>query len=185
MVDVFFNTLFGFLQEESKMISRPKRIYHRSGFSLVDIMLSITVVIIAVIGTSAYRYYAVLEARSSDIQVTAARVGLLFFESWRGTNGDETYDPTAHLGSDLTITEADGPSAPGGFDLLADYRVVLDDVDYYITLSWKDGDDDDDDDIQVGLRALNVVVAWSQRGQPMDGVEDTDKLFNLTGYAKN
>ena len=167
------------------MISRSKRIYHRSAFSLVDTMLSITVVIIVVIGTTAYRYYAALEVRSSDIQVTAARVGLLFFESWRGTNGDETYDPMAHLGSDLTITEAAGPSAPGDFELLADYRVVLDDDDYYVTLSWKDGDDDDDDDIQVGLRALNVVVAWSQKGQPTDGIEDTDKLFKLTGYVKN
>ena len=159
------------------MISRPNGIYCRRAFILLETVISIVVLIIVIIGTSTYRYYAAMEVRRSDVQVTAARVGLLLFEGWRGTNGSDTYDPTVYLGSDLAITQSTGHQIPGDFVLLAGYRVRLDDVDYYAALSWKD--------VQPGLRALNVVVSWPQRGQTTYTVADTDKLFSLTGYVAN
>ncbi len=150
------------------------------GLSLVETMIAIVILSAAVIGASGYRYYAALDARKADIQMTAARIGLLFCESWHGVNGIETYDPTASSSSDLQITPITVPASYkyAGFTTLGGYMVVASDannVNYYAVLSWKD--------VAAGLRALNVTVAWPQRGQSAAVITDTDKLFMLTTYT--
>jgi hypothetical protein len=97
-------------------------------------------------------------------------------ESWRGVNGDGTYDPVAHLGSDLSVAAGAGPANPDDFTLLGSYTVQFDDgtgvEDYSMTLSWKD--------VKPGLRALNVSVAYASRDQQ----ESADKSFGLTVYTQ-
>jgi len=107
---------------------------------------------------------------------------LMLCESWRGINGDVTFDPTALCGSDLNIGMLDANlDKPLDFNLLGSYTVVLDtndsyNIDYYATLSWKD--------VQPGLRALSVVVAWAQRDLGVDGIGGVDKSFRLTIYTQ-
>jgi hypothetical protein len=105
-------------------------------------------------------------------------------ESWRGIQGDLTYNPMTILGSDLTITISEGPTNPDGFTLLGSYRILLDNpgdenndynITYYATLSWRD--------IQPGLRELNVIVAWAQRDQGAGDFAGTDKSYSLTIYT--
>ena len=153
---------------------RPKS---AGAFTLVEIMAAILILSIALFGASGYRYYAALDARKATKQMTAARVCLLLCESWRGVKGSETYDPTANLGSDLTITTGTGLAKPDDFTLLGSYIVVANGVDCYVTMSWKD--------IGTGLRALNVIVAWPQTNQVANSVVDTDKSFELTTYTSN
>ena len=149
----------------------------RRGLSLVDIMTAIVTLSVAVIGTANYRYYTALGAREAAVQTTAARIGLLLCENWRGVEGDETYDPTTYFGSDLPITVSSGPEKPEDFTLLGSYTVELNGGTYYVTLSWKD--------VHTGLRALNIVVAWTQRNQVGTNISNTDKLFALTTYTPN
>lgn len=148
-----------------------------NGTSLVEAMVAITVLSIAVFGGSAYRYYSTLDARRADRQMAAARVALMLCESWKGLQGNQTYDPTAHLGSDLTISTGSGPEAPEGFTALGSYEVVSNDVTSYVTLSWKD--------VADGFRALNVVVDWAQRDLGEASLDDADKTFKLTTYTLN
>lgn len=162
------------------MVLKTNKIRSRQGMSLVGTMVAAAVIAIAVIGTSSLRYHSALDARKANTQTTAARIALMLCESWRGINGDLTYDPTEPWGSDLEIDQIaeDGPSKPDDFTLLGIYTVALDYVDsvnYYMTLSWKD--------VQPGLRALNVVVAWAQRDQGQEGFENVDKTFSLTIYT--
>ena len=154
-----------------------KRLKFAAGLTLIEIMIAIAGLLVAVIGTSAFRYYAALDARRADVYMTAARVGLLFCESWRGVKGSDSYDPTVYSDSDLTVTAGEGPDAPEEFTPFGSYIVVANNATYYVTLSWKDVND--------GLRALNVVVAWAQRGHREASIEDTDKLFQLTAYTLN
>lgn len=154
--------------------------YHRA-FSLVDTMVAVVILLIAIIGTSIFRYNAVLDGRRFDSHATAARVGLMLSENWRGINGDPAFDPTELSTVDLTVDEntRSFPDKPSDFTLLGTYTVTLNDVhgvSYHTILSWKD--------IQSGLRALNVVVAWAQRGPDEDGVENVDKSFKLTVYTQ-
>jgi len=155
---------------------KADRIRRRRGVSLVSIMVAVVILLIALIGTSSFRYCAAMDARRADAQTAAARIALMLSESWSGVNGVLTYDPIVQLGDDLTVTQSNtGPAKPADFTLLGTYRVVLKDIhgmNHYATLSWKD--------VQPGLRALNVVVAWAQRGAGADGVENVDKSFRLT-----
>jgi len=167
------------------MVSQTARTSSRRGVSLVDTMVAVTILLIALLGTSTLRYTAALDARRADARTTAARIALLLCESWRGLDGDETYDPTAHLGSDLKVAQGAGPAYPEDFTLLGSYTVAFDDgtgVDNYMTtLSWKD--------VQPGLRALNVTVAWASREQLGEtwqqiGGLRVDKSYGLTVYAR-
>ena len=164
------------------MVPKANRIRCRRGMSLVGTMVAVVILLIALIGTSTFRYAAALDGRRADAHTTAARVALMLCESWRGLGGDETLDPIQLGSSDLTVSSAvTGPDKPLDFTLLGNYTVVLDgndpdSVNYYATLSWKD--------VQPGLRALNVSVAWAQRGPGADGTENVDKSFGLTVYTQ-
>lgn len=105
---------------------------------------------------------------------------MLLSENWRGLKGAEDYDPTAHLASDLaitTITDGSIQAKEQDFTLLGGYAVTLNDVTYHAILSWKD--------VDTGLRALNVVVAWSPDGQVTDGNAEADVSFTITTYTLN
>jgi len=149
----------------------------RGAFTLVEVMAATLILTVVVLGAAGYRYYTALDVRKASMHTAASRIALLLSESWRGVKGIETYDPTAHFGTDLAITASGGSSAPGGFTLLGSYTVALNGVNYYATLSWKD--------VSTGLRALNVVVAWSQKSQVTTNVADADKSFKLTTYTQN
>lgn len=165
------------------MVLKTRKIKCRRGMSLVGTMVAVTILLIALIGTSTFRYAAAMDGRRARAHTTAARVALALGESWRGIKGDVTLDPTQLGGSDMTVSASswNGHEKPDDFTLLGNYAVVLDDDDpdslnYYATMSWKD--------VQPGLRALNVSVAWAQRGPGADDTESVDKSFRLTVYTQ-
>ncbi len=158
------------------MGAKADRIRRHRGVSLVSTLVAVVILLIALIGTSSFRYCAAMDARRADAQTSAARIALMLCESWSGLDGAITYNPLIQLGDDLVVTQSTiGPTKPADFTLLGTYKVVLKDfhgVNHYATLSWKD--------VQPGLRALNVIVAWAQRGAAANGVENVDKSFRLT-----
>ncbi|MBN2138935.1 MAG: prepilin-type N-terminal cleavage/methylation domain-containing protein [Sedimentisphaerales bacterium] len=158
---------------------RPKSL---AGITLIEVMAAIVIVSIAVLGASGYRYYSAMDTRKASLQSSAARIALLLCESWRGRGYDlvTTYDPSAHLGSDVEIdTSTTGPEYPFGFTPLGRYKITANDGDYWVSLSWKD------DETTSGLRALNTVVAWAQGRSSTDsaGIVVMDKTFRLTTYV--
>ena len=52
-------------------------------------MVAVTILLIALIGTSTFRYAAALDGRRAGTQTTAARVALTLCESWRGVKGNQ------------------------------------------------------------------------------------------------
>jgi len=148
------------------MVMAVRGTKYRAGFTLIEVMIATVIFIIAVLGTSAYRYSA-----------AAARTGLLLCEGWRGIGGADDYDPVGYFSSDLDIATSPGPAVPDGFTPLGSYKIVLESSDYYATLSWKD--------VNPGLRALNVLVGWDQMGRGTDSLQDANKLFKLTTYVEN
>jgi len=164
------------------MVLKTSKIRCHRGVSLVDTMIAVTILLIAFIGTSSFRYSAALGGRKAKAQTAAARIALMLCESWRGISGDVTFDPTELCGSNLDIDTLEANlDKPLDFNLLGSYTVVLDtndsyNINYYATLSWKD--------VQSGLRALNVVVAWAQRDLGVDGIQGVDKSFRLTIYTQ-
>jgi hypothetical protein len=164
------------------MVLNTSKIIYRRGVSLVSTMVAVVILLIALIGTSSFRYCAALDGRKANAQTTAARIALTLCESWRGINGDVSFNPIQLCGPDLDIDLLDvNLDKPADFNLLGSYRVVLEpddtyNINYYAALSWKD--------IQPGLRALNVVVGWAQRDLGGNGIQDVDKTFRLTIYTQ-
>jgi len=162
-----------------------KRLKSAGGFTLVEVMATIVILSVAVIGASGYRYYAALDARKGAMKTTAARIGLLLCESWRGVNGTDTYDPVAQFSSELAITENSTLDEnghqhqyaykDGTFTLLGKYDVVVNDTNYCAFLSWRD--------VATGLRALNVVVVWPLQDGYLQG--SPYRPFGLTAYTTN
>ena len=157
--------------------------YVRPGSSLITSLIAITIILIAIIGTSNFRYYAAMDTRKATATTEASRIALLLCESWRGMNGDLTYNPVTNLSADFTIINNEGPTVPGGFTSLGSYLIKLGtipdqgeyNISYYATLSWQD--------IQPGLRALNANVSWAQHDTGNGGFDETDKSFSLTIYT--
>jgi prepilin-type N-terminal cleavage/methylation domain-containing protein len=156
-----------------------RRLKSKTAFTILEMMIAIVILAVAVIGASGYRYYAAIDARRGAMKVTAARIGLLLCENWRGVKGDTTYDPATYFASELTISAQPGFDDTGfkdaDFALLGSYLVVADSADYYAILSWKD--------VGAGLRALNIVLAWPPSGQAQVSAGDTSRRFLLTTYT--
>jgi len=138
-------------------------------------MITIATLTVALIGASAYRYYATLDAEKADARITSARAALMLSQCWQGLQGAATFDPKTSLDSDLTITNATGPAQPAGFTKLGSYKITLNNINCFATLSWKD--------LATGLRALNVTVTWGRPNKTDTDLADTDKLFELTTYT--
>ncbi|MHC4482767.1 MAG: type IV pilus modification PilV family protein [Planctomycetota bacterium] len=160
-----------------------KRRKYPAGLTFIEIIIATVVLVIAVLGTSAFRYSTALSARKADLQATAARTALLLCESWRGASDPCTFNPEENFGVDsvLSISNGEyGPYPPEGFTLLGHYEIEIrgdavdDETYYWATLSWKD--------MYPGLRALNVVVTWNQRGSRTEHYWYADKSFRLTTF---
>ena len=158
----------------------------RSAFTLVEAMLAAVILIIAVLGTSLFRYTTVLSAKEADRKISAAQTALLLCENWRGVKGAETYLPTVSLGAELTISETSLSDIGAGSDVIAEaldedystlgvYTITSGDQDRHAVLMFKDVSDN--------LRSLNVTILSPRRGTS-DG-EDTYDLFKLTTYVAN
>ncbi|MDD5457883.1 MAG: hypothetical protein PHF37_00600 [Phycisphaerae bacterium] len=149
----------------------------RCGFTLVDALLAAVVIMIAVIGTMCFRYYAMTNAVKAAMRLTAARTASALMENWRGVDGASGFDPTNHLADQLDISSDDGPDEPDGYTKLGSYKIEINNADYYTTLSWIAED--------TGLRRLNVDIAWVD-GHPGDvNFVDVNKETRLTSYALN
>ena len=159
------------------MSQKTKKTWYRSGISLTETMHAAAILSITLIGVSGYRYCSMLDTRKADAYIASARIGYMLSESWRGMQGYEAYDPVARLGTGMTITASEGSDAPGGYTVLGSYKIVLNDITFYATLSWKD--------LSSNLRALNTLVVWAQRTHDQNALVDSDKSFELTTYVLN
>jgi prepilin-type N-terminal cleavage/methylation domain-containing protein len=149
----------------------------RSGVSLIEVMIAIVVLSVGVIAASGYRYYSTLDITKADSQAAAARIGWTLCESWRGVKGDpNNYNPVTCLTPALTIAAGAGPTTPTGFTLMGKYQVILNDVNYFVNMSWKD--------LSTSLRILNVAVAWAQAKRGQNTLNDTDKQFKVVTYTQ-
>jgi type II secretory pathway pseudopilin PulG len=201
------------------MIMTIKRAKFATAVTLIEVMVAIIIMSVAVLGASGFRYYAAMDARKADVQVTAARLASLLLSGWKGSGGysgyskydfiggvdpldpngyDSDYDYVGYDPDDydydtddpnsiefypgLTVyDDAPGPAVPNGFNALdsgtnPNYRIVVNRVNYYATLSYKD---------PVGEpRVLNVCVAWINDYQTWTDSKPYQSV-RLTTYAND
>jgi hypothetical protein len=157
--------------------SKSVKTQSRKAFSVIEIMFAVLICFIAIIGTSAHRYGAALNARRADLHVTAVRTATLLCEGWNGARGVTNFNPVGTFDSNVDIDESEGPDAPAGFTTLGSYKVNLDGSGYFVTLSWQN--------MATGLRALNVAVNWDPSGHDTGNFAKATKSYRLTTYVEN
>jgi hypothetical protein len=158
-------------------VMKSKKVESKKAFTIIEVMIASAILIIAILGTSAFRYNTALSARRADLHTTSARVALLLCEGWTGVGGATNFDPVGVFEPDVNIISSVGPGTPSGFTKLGSYRIVLEGNDYYATLSWEN--------LAAELRALNVVVSWDQFGRGTGQFTNANKLYRLTTYVEN
>jgi hypothetical protein len=145
---------------------------------LIEITVALVVILVAIIGAMAYRYYSILDARKARVHITGARVGSTLLENWKGTGGrsepGDEFDPRyVGFGTNMVLagSSAAGPICPSGFQQFGKYAVVVDGATYYAGLFYQD-------DLANDLRVLNVVVGWPHK-YPSGGYTSTDQTAAL------
>jgi hypothetical protein len=150
-----------------------------SGVSIVEVMICIVVLLVAILGTTAYQYSAALNGRKANLQATAARTALMIGEAWNGMFGNTTFNPSMLSSNELSINNGDGEDAPTGFTAIGSYKILIENNDYYATLSYKNID------TLTKFRALCITVSWDQCGRGTNSFEQADKSYTLTIYIEN
>jgi type II secretory pathway pseudopilin PulG len=162
---------------DTTVVIKPKKVKIKNGFTIVEVTVAITVLIIAILGTSAFQYHSALSARRADLYTTSARAALLLCEGWTGTGGNINFAPVSMFAPDVNIVESVGPTKPTDFTKLGSYKIRLEGCDYFATMSWKN--------LNADLRALNVIVSWDQFGKGKSGFANANKSYRLTTYVEN
>ena len=115
----------------------------QAGMTLMEVMISIVLVTVIILGALMVRYHAVKQAVRADAYETAARIGQLLLEGWRSTEL-LVYDPNDRFPDQLMFQEAlDGPDVTAdGFTLytgpsaISHYEVIFNARHYYATLGY-------------------------------------------------
>jgi prepilin-type N-terminal cleavage/methylation domain-containing protein len=132
-------------------------------FTLIELMMTIAIVVIAVVGTMGYQYYAAKQSQIAFAQTTATRTAQLLLEDWQSTGGATTYDPlqlqfgfsSAPVPSDFTM----GLSLGSVLNNVI-YTITVNNVPMSIMLSWCDVANDSV--AQTTLLQLRAMVRWQQ-----------------------
>jgi prepilin-type N-terminal cleavage/methylation domain-containing protein len=128
--------------------------YKRDGFSLVEVMISILIIVIVALGTMSFQYHGVKHSRSSEAQIAATRLGQLILEDWKSTGGAAGYNPTT-LGLGFVT-----PTTPE----TGSYKITLDYQTFYLTFAQQlvtvSSGSNPDTVAGVALYQLRVTVNW-------------------------
>ena len=53
----------------------------KAGLSLIEVMVTILIMVITLLGASGFRYYAALASQQADVKTTAARLGSMLLNN--------------------------------------------------------------------------------------------------------
>ncbi|WP_169853219.1 type IV pilus modification PilV family protein [Anaerohalosphaera lusitana] len=164
--------------------------YQKPAFTIIEVILAMLVLSIAISGAMAFRYFSMLDARKAETRMTAARIGTLLLETWRGSGGSSLFDPLGSIdpgileinGQDAALFGGEAGVLPGNFTRLPstsdpDYRIVLNGHNYYVTLSYQDIDTDTDGIYEI--RLLNSDIRW-RRDLGEGTVTQSDQAVRFT-----
>lgn len=84
------------------------------GITLTEVVVTIVIITVVATGGMSYRYHSAANARKADVQITAARLGWLMLDSWKGQGGYSGF-------SDYDIIEGPDPWDPNDYDPEYDY----------------------------------------------------------------
>ena len=145
------------------------------GFTLVECMVVMLILMVTMGGILGFRYYSVLSAERAETQLLAARAAVVLSEAWRAQKGADDFDPTqqsfedyflVQSGSVSAFSEAAGP----GYMHLGNYQIQVEGRRFNASLVYENSA------TVQNVRILHVVLAWQDGKQ----LRQTFHLSTLT-----
>ena len=139
-----------------------KHIQDKRGFTLVECMIMVLILMISLSGAVSFRYFAVLNAERAEDQLLAARTAQVLSDAWRGQMGAADFDPTQQGFDDdfqiqaAALTEKSGWSFGTG-NSLGIYRIVIEGRTFQAFLAYED------DSSVHNVRLLHITLIWQDR----------------------
>jgi prepilin-type N-terminal cleavage/methylation domain-containing protein len=151
-----------------------REVSQRRGFSLIEVMLAMAMVIIVALGTMSFQYQGVKHSRASEAQIAATRIGQLLLEDWKSQGGDSDYDPNA-MGLGFTFVSANN------------YTITLDYQTFHILLAQQlatvTSGSNPDTVAGVTLQQLSITVTW-RKDFGTGAVSGTDPSLVFTTFVR-
>jgi hypothetical protein len=138
--------------------------------TLVEVIVSVTILCVATLGALSYQYHAARQSWLANAQTIAIRTGYLLLEDWKANGGSNVY-----------VTGADGAHSPAdlemGFAYVGEgvYKVTVDQLPMYVELSRPSGN--------LALVPLTVIVRWPANAA-IDTVRSNNPSIVLNTYAR-
>jgi len=149
---------------------------HKShGFTLVECMVVMLILMITFGGIMSFRYYAVLSTERAETQLLAARAAVVLSEAWRAQKGADDFDPTQQSFDDHFLVQSGSVSAfseasDPGYMHLGNYQIQVEGRRFNASLVYENSA------TVQNVRILHVVLAW-QDGKKL---QQTFHLSTLT-----
>lgn len=157
------------------MINNSRKNSRLHGFTIVEVMVAMAIVIVVAMGTLSFQYNNVRQSRISEAQIAAARIGQLLLEDWKSTGGDTNYDPnTLGLGFVTIITSTS-------------YQIPLDNQTFYIQLAQQlapvTSGSNPDTVAGVTLQQLSITISW-RKDFGTGTVSSSDPTLTFTTFVR-
>jgi|SRR3972149_5378567 len=165
---------------------RIKRVKFKCGFTLVETLITASIVAIITLGGLSYQYHAARHGRIAEAQITETRTAQLLLEDWKSTGGSHDYDPSSlELGfsGPLQIPAfwSEGEGLGQGSPLHnAVYSITVNGLPMQVMLKWMDVETDSD--AKVTLRELTVIARFVETG--VHSTLENLPLLILTTYVR-
>jgi prepilin-type N-terminal cleavage/methylation domain-containing protein len=154
-----------------------RKISRCGGFTLVEVMVSVAIIVIVALGTLSYQYQTVKHSRSAEAEVTAAYLGQLLLEDWKSTFGDVGYDATS-LGLGFVVPI---------FPETGNYKITLDNQTFYLQknqqLAPVTSGSNPDPVAGITLQQLSITVRWRRDGGN-GAVSASDPSLTFTTFVR-
>ena len=165
----------------------------KSGFSIIEVMLTLGFLLALVLGTMGFSYYSTLDAKKSDVKSTAARLCSTILEDWKATGGKSTYDPVSAFANELDISQLSTKSTSLGLvdnvtvygdddtyivnNIIGMYKVLINYTNHYVILWYNNS-------TAIEPRMLNVRSSWTKTFNSLDESAPLDSV-TVSMYADN
>jgi prepilin-type N-terminal cleavage/methylation domain-containing protein len=143
----------------------------RNGFSLIEVMLAVSLTCIIALGTLGYRYFTIKHGRATDAQFMASRIAQLLLEDWKSESGDTDYDPES-----LQL----GFAAPDTGEY-GSYVITLGNIPFFIDK--QSSDVETDADAGITLRKIAITVKW-RHDYSRGAIRASDPMLTFTTYVR-
>ena len=133
------------------------------GFTLIEVMLSLGLAMITVLGVIHFRFHAAKAGARAEVYNVAAQAGNHILKTWQNSGQLETFNPVTTLSGDNSAfsikTFGSGLSVPTGMTLLGFYQITSGENNYIATLAYQPATSS-----TPALRA--VGIGWRNDLQP-------------------